>query len=193
MNQPSTPILSAIAAMANNRVIGRANQLPWHLPADLKHFKALTLGHPIIMGRNTYLSIGRPLPQRTNIILTRNPAFSAPGCVIATNLDSALRIATPLDNEVFIIGGADIYRQLLPHVQRLYLTIIEQAFEGDAFFPDIDLREWHEIANEYHAPDTDNPYPYRFIQLEREVSPRASESACEHERGGLNLRNISIS
>src|SRR3990167_904265 len=118
------PTLSAIVAMAENRVIGLNNSIPWQLPADLKHFKTITSGHPIIMGRKTFNSIGRPLPNRTNIILTRDAAFTATDCITATEAPAVLALARELDQEeIFVIGGAEIYKQLLPHIQRLYVTI----------------------------------------------------------------------
>lgn len=160
------PILSAIAAMSENRVIGIENQLPWHLPADLKHFKTLTTGHPILMGRKTYESIGRPLPNRTNIIITRNADFTAPGCVVVTSIEDAItRAAEENAQEIFIIGGAEVYKQLLPHVQRIYLTIVHEQFAGDAFFPELDLKEWKEVERETHAADENNAYSYSFITL----------------------------
>lgn len=162
------PMLSAIAAMSENRVIGIDNQLPWHLPADLKHFKTLTTGHPILMGRKTYESIGRPLPNRTNIIITRNADFTAPGCVVVTSIDHAMTHAAKENvQEIFIIGGAEVYKQLLPHVQCIYLTIVHEQFEGDAFFPELDVKEWKETARETHAADENNEYSYSFITLSR--------------------------
>src|SRR5437868_6783924 len=120
------PIISAIVAMAENRVIGKNNQLPWRMPADLQHFKAITTGHPILMGRKTYESIGRPLPNRTNIIMTRDATYTAAGCEVVTSIDEALQRANDLhSHEIFIIGGAEIYHQLMPRIQRLYLTIIQ--------------------------------------------------------------------
>jgi len=162
----STPRLSAIVAMAENRVIGKNNQLPWHLPADLQHFKTLTTGHPIIMGRKTHESIGKPLPHRTNIIITRDPTYRANGCLIATSFEAALQHATATD-EIFVIGGAEIYRHTLPYLQRIYLTIIHHAFEGDSFFPEFNSTEWKETARDYHAADEKNAYAYSFITLER--------------------------
>lgn|SRR3990167_4730600 len=168
MTSQARPILSAIAAMSDNRVIGFRNQLPWHLPADLKHFKTLTSGHPILMGRKTFESIGKPLPNRTNIILTRDASFKAQGCTIATSLTEATAFAAQLGApEIFIIGGADIYRQLLPSLERLYLTIIHHEFEGDTFFPALAPDEWLERKQETHARDEANPYSYRFLLLER--------------------------
>ena len=159
-------ILSAIVAMAENRVIGKDNRLPWHLPADLQHFKSITTGHTIIMGRKTYESIGRPLPNRTNIILTRDKQFSAPGCVVCTSLEEALRYVDG-SNEAFIIGGAEIYRQLLAKVQRIYLTIVHEQIVGDAYFPELDEKEWKEVKREAFEADDRNEYGYSFVVMEK--------------------------
>lgn len=168
MNQK--PILSAIVAMAENRVIGKDNKLPWHLPADLKHFKSITTGHPILMGRKTYESIGRPLPNRTNIIMTRDAAYHAAGCIVVTSIEKALEQATVHEaGEIFIIGGAEIYRQLMPHIQRIYLTIVHHQFDGDAYFPELDMDEWKKVENVKHAPDEQNIYAYEFVTLERNI------------------------
>jgi dihydrofolate reductase len=157
-------VISAIAAMSENRVIGLNNQLPWHLPADLKHFKNLTQGHPVLMGRKTYESIGRPLPNRTNLILTRHLDYTAQGCEIVSSLQAAIEIANKLSaSELFIIGGAEIYQQLLSHVNKLYLTIIHHPFEGDAYFPEINSQEWQVSDEEHHEPDEKNIYPYTFM------------------------------
>src|SRR5438128_323388 len=127
--------ISFIVAMAENRTIGKDNQLPWHLPDDLQHFKALTLGKPILMGRKTHVSIGRPLPNRTNIILTRDNTFTAKGCLIAHNMDEAFDFASGCE-EIFVVGGAEIYALLLPKTTRIYLTHDETALAGDTFFPE---------------------------------------------------------
>lgn len=162
------PIISAIAAMAENRVIGKDNKMPWHLPADLKHFKATTSGHPVVMGRKTYESIGKPLPDRTNIILTRDLQYSAPDCVILNSIETALSMANELDmDEIFIIGGAEVYRQLLPVTQRVYLTIVHHNFDGDAFFPELKADEWQEVSRERHTADDKNKYDYSFVVMER--------------------------
>lgn len=156
------PILSAIAAMGHRRVIGRNNQLPWHLPADLAHFKAITTGHPILMGRKTHESIGRVLPHRRNIVLTRNPHYQAAGVVVVHSLDEAVS-ACPEAQEIFIIGGADIYALAMPRLSRLYLTLIHADFTGDTFFPETG-DEWVETAREDHAGET---FAYSFVTLER--------------------------
>jgi dihydrofolate reductase len=142
--------LSLIVAMARNRVIGVNNTLPWHLPEDLKHFKALTMGHHIIMGRNTYESIGRPLPGRTTVILTRDPAYAMPGCLVARTLDEAIRFCRE-DEEAFIVGGAELYRQALPLADRLYVTEIQADFAGDAHFPELDPAGWRETGRARHV------------------------------------------
>ncbi len=159
-------ILSIVVAMSRNRVIGRDNQLPWHLPADLKHFKALTMGKPIIMGRKTYESIGRPLPGRTNIVLTRDTAYQQAGCVIVHDIDAALTAAGDVE-EVMIVGGAELYRQLLSRVYRIYLTQVEIEVEGDAYFPELDPRQWREVACERFSADERNPHDYGFYTYER--------------------------
>nr|AIA18613.1 Dihydrofolate reductase [uncultured bacterium] len=168
MNISTHPILSAIVAMAENRIIGKNNQLPWHLPADLKHFKTITSGHPILMGRKTHESIGKPLPNRLNIILTRDPNYQTTGCTVVTSVESALKEAARHDeNELFIIGGAEIYKQLLARIQRLYLTIVHHEVEGDAWFPELNLQEWKEISRVRHEADEANAFAYSFVLLER--------------------------
>lgn len=159
-------IVSLIAALDRNGLIGADNRLPWHLPADLARFKALTMGKPVIMGRRTHESIGRPLPGRRNIVLSRDPAFSAPGCVVVRGVEEALA-AAGVQPEVFVIGGASFYAQLIGRAQRLYLTLIDAAFEGDTFFPAYRADEWIEVTREDHAPDARNAYPFSFVVLER--------------------------
>ena len=159
-------MLSLIAALSRNRVIGKDNQLPWRLPADLKHFKAVTLGKPVIMGRKTFESIGKPLPGRANIVVTRDPKFHAAGIAIAHSLDDALAQAHDAP-EIMLIGGAQLYTQALAHAQRLYLTLIHADVDGDAHFPDYEPADWRETAREDHAPDDSTPHPYSFVVLER--------------------------
>ncbi len=163
-------MISIIAALARNRVIGVDNRLPWRLPADLKFFRCTTLGHAVIMGRKNYESIGRPLPQRRNIVLSTDPGYRAPGCEVRQSLAAALAAASD-DPEIFIIGGANLYAQALPLAERMYLTLIEAEFAGDARFPDYDEKEWREIAREEHAPDADNPYRFSFLTLQRVRPP----------------------
>ncbi len=163
--------LSAIVAMSENRVIGRHNQLPWHLPADLKHFKTLTSGHTIIMGRKTHEAIGRPLPQRTNIVITTNPHYNANGCIVVHSLEEALNHhAHAEEKEIFIIGGEQIYRQALKHVQRLYLTIVHHDIDGDAFFPEFDMHAWQEVSRVTHPADEQHAFAFSFVQLQRHHS-----------------------
>lgn len=161
-------LVSAIVATAHRNVIGKDNQIPWYLPADLKYFKRTTLDHHVIMGRNSYHSIGRPLPKRTNIVITRDPFFTAEGVLTAHSLEEALGMA--YDNgetEAFIIGGGAIYRESLHLWDKIYLTEVDLEVEGDVFFPEIDPSEWREVWREAHAPDEKNEWPYVFRILER--------------------------
>ena len=158
--------ISIVVAMAANRVIGRDNQLPWHLPADLKHFKQTTMGKPILMGRKTWESIGRPLPGRTNIVITRDENYDAPGCVVVHSIEAALQ-ATEQHAEVMIIGGADFYRQVLPRTDRIYLTRINEDFEGDTLFPELISSEWQQVEQIDCDADDNNPHSYSFITLDR--------------------------
>ena len=159
-------LVSIIAAMDRNRLIGNENQLPWHLPADLAHFKQVTMGKPIIMGRKTYESIGRPLPGRTNIVLTRSSDFSAECVLTANTLEQALNHVSA-EEEVMIIGGSTIYELALPRADRLYLTYVEDSFEGDAWFPDFDPEQWSIVASEQHSADEKNSSAYRFVTYAR--------------------------
>ncbi len=156
--------IAIIVAMARERVIGVRNSLPWHLPEDLKHFKTLTMGHHIIMGRKTYESIGRPLPGRVTVIVSRDPDYSVPGCLTAPSIDAALE-ACGDDSEVFIVGGANVYAQALARAHRLYLTEIDQSVAGDAWFPAFDRDNWLEVARECHA--TAAGMRYCFLTLDR--------------------------
>ncbi|MET0405976.1 MAG: dihydrofolate reductase [Cystobacter sp.] len=157
--------LSAIVAMASNRCIGRDNTLPWRLAEDLQRFKRLTLGHTLLMGRKTYESIGRPLPGRTTLVVTRQPDWAAPpGVEVAHSLDEALQRAR--GDEVFIAGGAQLYAQTLDRVSRLYLTRIERAYEGDTFFPEVDLSGWR-LVEEDARPATATTPPFVFFTYER--------------------------
>ncbi|WNJ94227.1 type 3 dihydrofolate reductase [Vibrio ruber] len=157
-------IISMIAAMANNRVIGKENQMPWHLPADFAWFKRCTLGKPIIMGRKTFESIGKALPGRQNIVITRNPQFHADGVDVTDSLENALTLAGEVD-EVMIIGGGSIYQAGLPLASRLYLTYIQAEIDGDTRFPDIGT-EWHETYREAYSQDEKNAYDMSFVILE---------------------------
>lgn len=160
--------VSLIAAMAENRVIGIHNRLPWHLPDDLKRFRRLTTGHTIIMGRRNYESIGKPLPQRRNIVVSRRPDYQAPGCVVVHSLEEALAVAGE-DSEVFIIGGAEIYRQMMAIADRLYLTLVHADVDGDTFFPEFDTGQWQETARERHESDDRHRFACSFITYERRV------------------------
>jgi len=159
-------MISIIAAMAENRVIGVDNTLPWRLPADLRHFRRLTTGHHVIMGRRNYESIGKPLPERTNIVVTRNRDYRAPGCVVAHSLEEALERAQN-DAEIFVIGGAEIYQQALARADRLYLTLVHASVAGDTYFPEFAPDRWNESSRERHEADAKNPYPYSFVVYDR--------------------------
>lgn len=159
--------ISLIVAMSQNRVIGRDNKMPWHLPADLKRFRAITMNCPILMGRKTFESIGRPLDGRVNLILSHNQNYQPQGCQVFQSLESALETAETLGNELFIIGGATLYEMTLPLAQRLYLTQIQTEFEGDTFFPEFNLDDWNEIACEQINHDEKVDFSYRFLTLEK--------------------------
>jgi len=162
--------LAMIVAMANNNVIGLNNDMPWHLPADLQWFKKTTLGSPIIMGRKTYESIGRPLPGRLNIILSRDTKLKIDGCTVVNSLEDALNIAKEADNskdEIFITGGAHLYNKFLADVDTLYLTQIDAELEGDTFFPDYTKYNWQEKQRTETPADDKNPYALTFLKLER--------------------------
>ncbi len=163
--------VSAIVAISKNRVIGKDNDIPWYLPADLKYFKKTTLNHHIIMGRKTFQSIGRPLPKRTNIILTRDAFFVASGCRIAHILEDALEIAFDNDaNEVFIIGGGQIYEQAMPYVDKVYLTEVDLEVEGSVYFPELPKNQWKEVSSIAHQPDEKNEHAYTFKIFEKITS-----------------------
>ncbi len=159
-------IISIIAAIGNNRVIGIKNSLPWHFPADLEYFKKNTIGKPVIMGAKTFESIGKSLPNRKNIILSDDPDFKASGCLIAHSIEEALKQAEESE-EIMIAGGVSIYKQFLPLANRLYLTFIHHDFEGDSFFPEFDLNDWKEIRRIDNEPDKENPYSYSFVVFEK--------------------------
>lgn len=164
--------IALIWAMSENRVIGRDNKLPWYLPNDLKYFKQVTSGKPVIMGRKTYDSIGRPLPNRTNIVITRDTGFSAEGCQLVHSLDEALSLAEAQlvvdgGDEAIVMGGAEIYAQALPRADRLYVTLVHADVAGDAVFPAIDFDAWQERAREDFAAQDPNPYNYSFVIYDR--------------------------
>ncbi|SHI91074.1 dihydrofolate reductase [Hymenobacter daecheongensis DSM 21074] len=160
-------MIALVVAAAQNGVIGRDNQLIWHLPADLKHFKQLTTGHPIIMGRRTFEAIGKPLPYRTNIIVTRQAEWQQPGCEVAHSVPGALELARTFDENIFVIGGGEIYRQALPAADVVYLTEVHHDFEGDATFPELSPLEWREENRERHEPDAKHAYAFSFVTLRR--------------------------
>lgn len=157
-------MIKIIVATSRNRVIGNDNTLIWNLPADLKNFKRLTTGSAIIMGRKTYESIGKPLPYRRNIIITRDKNYKVDNCEIVNSLEEALLICF---ENCFIIGGGEIYKQVLPIADEIYLTLIDEDFEGDTYFPEIKEEEWFEVSKEYFEPDEKNKHKYSFIKYER--------------------------
>lgn len=171
MREKYKPVVSIIAAIGGNNVIGLKNALPWNLPADMEHFKQLTKGKPIIMGQKTFESIGKPLIGRANIVLTLDKNFTPPGCQIAHSIKEALEIVKN-SKEVMICGGESIYRQFLPLADRMYLTLIEGDFEGDAFFPEFDRSSWKEVERVENKSDRENPYKYTFLTLSLEKHER---------------------
>ena len=160
------PRISIIVAMARDRTIGINNTLPWRCPEDLKHFKSLTMGHHIIMGRKTFNSIGKPLPGRTTVVVTRNPALKIEGCIVTHSLDEAIA-ACAGDDEIFIVGGAELYAQALPLADKIYLTEIQQEVTGDAYFPAFNQNEWCETVREPRAQDSPQPLTYHFVTYQR--------------------------
>jgi dihydrofolate reductase len=168
MINTNDPVVWAIVAMAENRVIGKNNQLPWHLPADLKHFKDITTGNAILMGRKTFESIGKPLPNRVNLILTRDAHYKKDGCITVYTLEDAKNVAKMEGkSHIFIIGGAEVYHQFISQIEKIYLTIVHGNIEGDAFFPALDMTQWREIERKTHAADDKNQYSYSFLTLVR--------------------------
>jgi dihydrofolate reductase len=170
-------ILSLIAAIGKKNELGINNQLLWNLPSDLKHFRDITSGHPVIMGRKTFESIGRPLPNRKNIVITRDASYSAPGIFVAHSLDEALQLVAreqgskfeEVDEEVeaFVIGGGQLYLEALPRANRLYLTHVDAELSADTYFPEVNCDEWEEISSESHDADADHAYNYRFAIYKR--------------------------
>jgi len=170
--------ISLLVAMAENRVIGRDGGLPWHLSADLKRLKKLTLRHTVIMGRKTFESIGRPLPKRRSIVLSRDPAYAPTGVEAAESLEAALALAAGED-EVFVLGGAGVYAQALPRADRLYLTRVHAEVDGDVFLPEVDLSAWELISDERHEADERHDHAFSFQVYDgREPPP-----GCGHRRG----------
>jgi dihydrofolate reductase len=164
-------IVSAIVATTENRVIGKGNEIPWYLSGDFKYFKKTTLNHHIIMGRHTYLSIGRPLPKRTNVILTKNPYYAVQNCMVVHSIQEALELA--YDNgeqEAFIIGGGTVYEKAMPFLDRIYLTVVHTELEGDTFFPKLETSEWTEVSSsERHKADEKNDFDYTFKVFEKKI------------------------
>jgi dihydrofolate reductase len=162
--------VSLIWAMARNRVIGRDNALPWSLPDEMRHFMRTTLGKPVIMGRKQYESMAKPLPKRTNIVLSRDRRFAANGCIVVQTLDQAIERARDVagdDGEAMVIGGAQIYALALPIADRLYCTSIDAEIDGDVVFPEFDENEWYELSSAHHARDARHPFAYTIRVLER--------------------------
>ena len=159
-------MVTIIAAVGRNRALGKDNDLIWHIPADLRRFKSLTRGHHVIMGRKTFESLGRPLPKRTNIIVSRNPDYKAEGCIVVNSLEKAL-VITQSDPNPFILGGAEIYKQALSFADAMDLTYVHEDFEADAFFPEFDPQEWELTGQEDFKKDDENPYDYSFVQYKK--------------------------
>ena len=162
-------IRSIVVAVARNGVIGRDNRLPWKLPKDLAYFKRVTMGHPVVMGRRTWQSIGKALPGRLNIVVTRNPSLEAPGATVVASLDEAWKAAGDAA-EVSVIGGTSIFREALPIADRIHLTEVEADVEGDTFFPEFDRGEWVEQEVERHPADERHEYPFRIVLLTRRAA-----------------------
>lgn len=158
--------ISLIAAMGRDRVIGKGGAMPWHLPADLAHFKTLTMGKPMIMGRTTFQAIGRALPGRDNIVVTRDQQFDAQGCIVVHDIDAAIAAAGDA-SELMVIGGAKLYGQFIDRADHLYLTLIEEKFAGDTFFPEYTRADWEGVSRENHDADGKNPHAYTFLHLRR--------------------------
>ena len=160
-------MISFIVAMDKNRVIGKDNQLPWHLPEDLKFFKRVTMGHPIAMGRKTHESIGRVLPGRENIVITRQPDYRSEDCTVFYSVEDFVKKSHEQSEEIFVIGGAEIFKETFPYADRLYITLIHDEFAGDTFFPEFNPSEWKLVTNEKGIKDVKNPYVYEFRLYEK--------------------------
>ena len=158
--------VTMVVAIGENNAIGKNNELLWYLPKDLRHFKTITSGHTVIMGRKTYESVGKPLPKRRNIIITRNTELTIDGAEVVHTIEDALELCKS-DEEVFIIGGAEIYKMAMKHTDKIFLTVVHESFEADAFFPEIDRNLWVETAAEKHLPDEKNNLSFTFSTLER--------------------------
>ncbi len=171
MNGVPAPLnLTVVAAHARNRVIGKGRAMPWHLSADLKRFRRITTGKPVVMGRRTFETLARPLPERRNVVLSRDPAFTAPGCEVASGLDALHQLVGA--EECMVIGGGEVYRQCLPLCRRIHLTLVQAEPEGDVFFPRLDEAEWRRTEVGEHAADERNDYDVVFVELVRRGSSR---------------------
>lgn len=161
-------IISIIAAASDNNVIGNKGKIPWHLPVDFKHFKKITSGHHVVMGQLTHESLGKALPDRVNIVLSKDKVYECNGCVVVDSLEEALDFARKAgESEVFIIGGGSVYKQTIPLASKIYLTRVHVKLSGDTFFPNINKLKWKEVSHEAHRPDKKNPYPFDFCVYER--------------------------
>jgi dihydrofolate reductase len=167
--------MAIIVAMSENRVIGRGGALPWHISADLRRFRKLTTGHAIIMGRKTFESIGRPLPHRRSIVISRNPDFRAEGVEVVAGLDAALQCCEG-EQQVFVIGGSSIYELALPQADRLYVTLIHATIDGDTFFPQFDETEWQLAEDQQHAADKKNAFDYSYRTYEKKSAIRLGQA-----------------
>ncbi|QIZ77829.1 type 3 dihydrofolate reductase [Ferrimonas lipolytica] len=159
--------IAMIACMARNHVIGKENKMPWHLPADLAHFKSVTMSKPIVMGRKTYESIGRPLPGRQNIVISRQEALTIPGVEVVNSIDAAMALVAATTDELMVIGGGQLYGELLPRADTLYLTMVDAELDGDTHFPQWDSTQWREVSRERRSRDANNGYDLDFICLKR--------------------------
>lgn len=179
------PRLTAVVAVDHGLLIGADGDLPWRLPGDLRRFRAVTMGHPILMGRATYASIGRPLPGRQNVVITRNRHFEAPGCDVVHSIDAAIEACGEAD-EAFVIGGSTIYEAFWPHLDRLHLTVVHDTFEGDTWFRGFDLADWRIAeATDYPANEKD-AWPSTVFVLERRAEPGVAESGDASEARGVS-------
>lgn len=160
-------MINIVVAKASNNVIGAKNDLIWHLPNDLKHFKSITSGHPIIMGRKTFESLGRPLPNRTNIVVTRDQNWNTEGIEIASSLPKAIEVAKKIDDDIYILGGGNIYKQAMEFTDVLYITEVHHEFDGETYFPEIDLDEWEEVEREDFKKDEKHLYAYSFVTYKK--------------------------
>jgi dihydrofolate reductase len=176
--------ISLIVAMAKNRVIGANNKIPWHLPSELKLFKSLTMGHHVVMGRRTYESINRLLPGRTTVIVTRQRDYAVPGAIVAHSVQEALQ-ACRGDDEIFVIGGADLFRETLPIADRIYLTIVDAEPEGDTFMPEFDVNEWLETSAQSVTADEKHAHGYRFAVLDRSWAPGHSHATAPADAAAM--------